>query len=166
MNKGTVFWVTGFSGAGKTTVGKKLFMELKSQKENVVFLDGDILRDVFGNDLGYSFEDRLKSAMRNAKLSEMLSNQGIDVICSTISMFDEIRLYNRSVIEKYIEIYLKVPMDILKKRNQKGLYENENQVVGINIDFQEPQSPDILIVNDGKTSVEKIVKLILDYKGD
>ena len=58
MQDGIVFWLTGLSGAGKTTIGKLLYEKLKKEKSNVVFLDGDILRGVFGSDLGYSLEYR------------------------------------------------------------------------------------------------------------
>ena len=63
--KGSVFWITGLSGAGKTTIGRVLYQHLRRKNASVVFLDGDLLREVFGNDLGYSVEDRHKSAMRN-----------------------------------------------------------------------------------------------------
>lgn len=159
---GNVYWITGLSGAGKTTVSKELYNKLKSKKDNVVFLDGDILRDVFGNDLGYTKEDRLKSAMRNSKLCKMLSEQGIDVICATISMFDEVRKYNRENILGYKEIYLSVSLEVLKKRNQKKLYSNGNNVVGMDIEFEEPKCPDIVIENDGSISIAEITNKILN----
>lgn len=166
MNNGVVYWITGLSGAGKTTIGTILYHKLREQKLNVVLLDGDILREVFGNDLGYLPEDRMKSAMRNAKLCKMLSDQGIDVVCCTISMFDEVREWNRGNIEKYKEIYIKVPIEILKIRDQKGLYTGLSQgqvrdIVGLDITMQEPKKPDIEIVNDGKDSPEKVVNFIL-----
>lgn len=159
---GNVYWITGLSGAGKTTVSKALYNKLKSKKDNVVFLDGDILRDVFGNDLGYTKEDRLKSAMRNSRLCKMLSEQGIDVICATISMFDEVRKYNRDNILGYKEIYLSVSLEVLKERNQKKLYSNGNNVVGMDIEFEEPKCPDIVIENNGSISVDEIINKILN----
>lgn len=159
---GNVYWITGLSGAGKTTVSKALYNKLKSKKDNVVFLDGDILRDVFGNDLGYTKEDRLKSAMRNSRLCKMLSEQGIDVICATISMFDDVRKYNRDNILGYKEIYLSVSLEVLKERNQKKLYSNGSNVVGMDIEFEEPKCPDIVIENDGSISIEEIINKILN----
>lgn len=159
---GNVYWITGLSGAGKTTVSKALYNKLKSKKDNVVFLDGDILRDVFGNDLGYTKEDRLKSAMRNSRLCKMLSEQGIDVICATISMFDEVRKYNRENILGYKEIYLSVSLEVLKERNQKKLYSNGSNVVGMDIEFEEPKCPDIVIENDGSISIAEITNKILN----
>ena len=117
-----VYWITGLSGAGKTSVGKLLYEKMKQKYPNIVFLDGDVLREVFGNDLGYTREERIKCAMRYARLCRMLQEQGMNVICCTISMFDEIRSWNREHIANYREIYVKVSMEELVRRNQKGLY--------------------------------------------
>ncbi len=117
-----VYWITGLSGAGKTSVGKLLYEKMKQKYPNIVFLDGNVLREMFGNDLGYTREERIKCAMRYARLCRMLQEQGMNVICCTISMFDEIRSWNREHIANYREIYVKVSMEELVRRNQKGLY--------------------------------------------
>lgn len=168
-NKGTVYWLTGLSGAGKTTIAKELYCKLKAKKPNVIMLDGDTLRETFGNDLGYSKEDRFKSAMRNAKLCKFLSDQGIHVVCATISMFHDCRNWNRESIQNYKEIYIKVSLEDLKKRNQKGLYSvdgNNKNVVGIDIEFEEPKNPDLIVFNDNddnlQIKLDDIVKKIID----
>ncbi|MHB9335899.1 adenylyl-sulfate kinase [Fusobacterium polymorphum] len=159
---GRVFWITGLSGAGKTTIGYLLYTKLKAQKNPIVFLDGDELRKVFGNDLGYSKEDRLKSAFRNSRLCKLLSDQEIDVICCTISMFDAIREWNRENIKNYFEIYLDVSLETLKDR--KNIYrENNNDIVGINILAEIPKNPDIVLDNNGGFSPIEQVKKILSY---
>ena len=161
---GKVFWITGLSGAGKTTIGKLLYNKIRENNKAVVFLDGDILRQVFGDDLGYTREDRYKSAMRNARLCRMLSAMGITVICSTISMFDKVRRWNRENIADYCEIYLKVSPKVLLERNQKGLYEQDiKSLVGFGIDMEEPKAPDIVFVNDGTRYPQDIVNDILGF---
>ena len=160
---GIVYWITGLSGAGKTTIGKCLYSKLKKNKSNVIFLDGDILREVFGDDLGYSRDDRHKSAMRNSRISYMISLQGIDVICCTISMFDDVRNWNRNNIKNYREVYLKVSDEILIKRNQKGLYESsKEELVGFGVDVEYPKYPDLIINNDGEESPEEIASNIIN----
>lgn len=124
-----VYWITGLSGAGKTSIGKLLCDRMKQKYPNTVFLDGDVLREVFGNDLGYSRGERIKCAMRYARLCKMLQEQGMNVICCTISMFDTIRSWNRENIRRYREIYVKVSMEVLVRRNQKGLYSTSMEVL-------------------------------------
>jgi adenylylsulfate kinase len=160
-----LYWLTGYSGAGKTVVGRELYRLIKQNRDTVVLLDGDEMRAMFGNDLGYCREDRLKSAMRFARLSEFLTSQGIDVVCCTVSMFNEVREWNRANIEDYVEVYIKVSRDVLRLRDQKGLYSGDaGNVVGVDLILEEPQSPDIVIENDGSVSAEQAAQMI--YKGE
>lgn len=150
LQSGTVYWVTGLAGSGKTTFGKILHNQIKQKNEKIIFLDGDELRSGLCNDLGYSEEDRRICAYRYSKLCEMLAKQGFDIICCTISMFDEVRTRNRSMIPNYREIYMKVNSELLKERNQKKLYHNSNGtkanfVVGVDIDYEVPKNPDYVI---------------------
>ena len=167
---GDVFWITGLSGAGKTTIGKLFYEKLKEKYVNTVFLDGDTLREVFGNDLGYSDADRRKCAMRYAKLCDFFQRQGMNVICCTISMFDEIRQWNRVHIENYHEIYVKVSDETLHRRDQKGLYSRyqngeEMELAGYQVGIELPQNPDLVLCNDGGLSAEEQVAKILDFIG-
>ncbi len=163
---GTVYWITGLAGAGKTTIGKLLYEKIKETEPNTVFLDGDTLREVFGNDLGYSKEDRRKCAMRYSRLCAMLQSQGMNVICCTISMFDSVREWNRANISNYKEIYVKVSMDTLRERNQKGLYsgmakEDQKEIVGIHMEMEEPKHPNLILENDGERTLQEQMEMIL-----
>ena len=102
-----VYWFTGLSGSGKTTIGKLFYKELTDMNCSVAFLDGDEMRWVFGNDLGYTLEERKKSAMRNARLCKLLSDQGLDIVCCTISMFDSVRDWNKKHIPGYVSLSTK-----------------------------------------------------------
>ena len=134
---------------------------MKPSKNPIVILDGDELIKIFGNDLGYSKEDRLKSAIRNSRLCKLLSDQGIDVICCTISMFDSIREWNRENIKNYFEIYLDVSLETLKDR--KNIYLENNDIVGINVLAEIPKNPDIVLDNNGSFSPIEQVEKILSY---
>ena len=156
-----VYWLTGLSGAGKTTIGRLWYEKLKAMGETVVFLDGDELRQVFGDDLGFTEPDRRKSAMRNARLCALLAKQGITVVCCTISMFDSVRAWNRENIPGYFEVYIKVTMDTLRQRDQKGLYSREQQdVAGVHFAVEEPKNPDLILENDGRRTPEEQAKLL------
>ncbi len=162
----TVYWITGLSGAGKTTIGKLFYEKVREKYPNTVFLDGDMLRKVFGDDLGYSREDRKKCAMRYSRLCAMLQAQDMNVICCTISMFDSVREWNRENIRSYKEIYVKVSMETLQKRDQKGLYsgiteEIQKEVVGIHVEIEEPKCPDLILYNDGENTPEEQVEIII-----
>ncbi len=164
---GSVYWITGLSGAGKTTIGKIFYEEMKKTFPNTVFLDGDIMRKVFGADLGYTESERRKCAMRYSRLCEMLQKQDMNVICCTISMFDEVRRWNREHIRNYKEIYIKVSKNTLYERDQKGLYsgnteEQEKEVMGLHIEFEEPKKPDLVLVNDGEKSPKEQVERIIE----
>lgn len=152
---GAVYWITGLSGAGKTTIGKLFYKQMKEQYPNTVFLDGDMLRDVFGGCFGYSKDERRKCAMCYARLCAMLEKQGMNVVCCTISMFDSVREWNRENIGGYREIYVKASMETLRARDQKGLYsghtkESWKEVAGIHVDIEEPKCPDLVLENDGR----------------
>ena len=163
---GNVYWITGLSGAGKTTIGKIFYGKLKEIYSNTVFLDGDTLREVFGNDLGYSDTDRRKCAMRYSRLCDLLQKQGIHVVCCTISMFDSVRQWNRENIANYHEIYVEVSDETLQKRDQKGLdsrYQSgdETELAGFQVGIETPKNPDLVLWNDGEKTPEEQAEIMM-----
>jgi glutamine kinase len=165
-SQGRVYWITGLSGAGKTTVGKELWRRLRAVGRAAVLLDGDIVREVIAEDLGHTTASRRKSAMRNARLCRLLCGQGIDVICPTISLFHEVHRWNRANIPGYCEIYLRVPMEELRRRDPKGIYAAAHRgelrdVVGLDLPAELPESPDLVLDNfgalDGAAAADRIL---------
>ena len=98
---GTVFWNTGLSSAGKTIISKILFQVFQEKSIPVIHLDGDGLRAIFTIEGTHSPEERLVLAKRYSRLCKEISDQGVHVTCSTISMFDEVRELNRVTIPEY-----------------------------------------------------------------
>ena len=163
---GRVFWITGLSGAGKTTVGRELWSRLRAAGRPVTFLDGDALRAVIAEDLDHSADDRRRSAMRNARLCRLLAGQGADVVCATISLFHDVQRWNRENIPGYREIYLRVPIDELRRRDSKGIYAaaqrgDGRDVVGLDVPAEAPEAPDLVLDNYGALDVATAVDRIL-----
>ena len=100
-----VIWLIGLSGSGKTTIGKELLIIFKRKYPNTVFLDGDLLREVWGDDVGHSIEGRRINAYRISHLSKMLDKQGINVIACVLSLFPEWQNWNRKNLKKYFQIF-------------------------------------------------------------
>lgn len=156
--QGSVYFFTGLSGAGKTTIGGLFYQRLKATKPNVICLDGDQIRPVFFEDIGYSLEDREKAAYRLFRVCKMLTSQGIDIVCCSISMSSGVRAWNRENIPNYNEIYIRVTKETLLARNQKGLYTSGRNVVGVDLPFDEPKCPDLVVQNDGAQTPLELVE--------
>jgi adenylylsulfate kinase-like enzyme/phosphohistidine swiveling domain-containing protein len=163
--QGRVFWITGLSGAGKSTVGERLWQRLRNVGRPAILLDGDKLRYAIAEDLSHPIEDRRRSAMRNGRLCRLLAEQGMDVVCATISMFHEVQRWNRTHIPGYCEIYLRVPIAEVERRDPKGIYARARNgtaanVVGIDIAAEEPEAPDLVVENHGALDADSAVDLI------
>jgi cytidine diphosphoramidate kinase len=152
QQEGFIAWITGLAGAGKSSVACALRQELSASGIETILLDGDLVREVFAGDLGYSPSDRRKNAWRIARLARMLSHQGFHVVVPTVSMFHEVREWLRSEVPGYREIYLRVPLEVLRERDKKGLYSGfENGAVtgvaGLDVGIEEPTCPDLILDN-------------------
>lgn len=162
---GQVFWITGVTGTGKTTVGELLHRRLLQAGRNAVFLDGDALRATISDDLGYSAADRRTSALRNSRLCRLIAAQGADVVCSTISLFHEVQQWNRENIAVYREIYLRAPREELERRDSKQIYSRVRSgslkdVTGVDIQAEEPRWPDLTFDNWGDVTPQEVVEKI------
>jgi glutamine kinase len=120
---------------------------------------------VIAEDLGHSAANRRRSAVRNARLCRLLASQGIDVVCSTISLFHEVQRWNRANIPGYSEIYLRVPLEELRRRDSKGLYARAERgqvrdVVGLDVPAEEPEAPDLVLDNHGDLTSDAAVERI------
>ncbi len=156
-----VYWLTGLSGAGKTTIGRLWRDELRQAGETVIFLDGDEMRSVFGVGLGFSGSDRRKLAESYGRLCALLSGQGVTVVCCTISMFHSVRAWNRANIPGYYEVYIEASMDTLRRRDQKGLYsQNADNVAGVGLQVELPEAPDLVLDNNGARTPEEQIAIL------
>ncbi|HUF82635.1 MAG TPA: adenylyl-sulfate kinase [Burkholderiales bacterium] len=148
-----VIWIIGLSGSGKTTLSKLMYERLKPQLPNLVRLDGDVLRELFGNDVDHTIEGRRRNAQRLSVLSKFLADQGIHIVAAVLSIFPDWREWNRANIPDYAEIYLRVSLTTLRRRDTKCLYARAlsgqlPNVVGVDIAFPEPSAPELILDNE------------------
>lgn len=156
---GGVIWISGYSAAGKTTVGRHLNRLLLADGHASVFLDGDQLRSIFSNKWGYETQDRIELACTYFRLCSHLSKQGVFVVISAVAMFDEARQWFSDNVENGLEVYLRVPLDvrIVRDEKTKGIYKN---LLSDMNSYTEPKEPGLVIDNYGDMSCEEAAKLI------
>src|SRR5260221_10137462 len=119
---GFTVWLTGLSGAGKTTIAGRLERELRARGRGVEVLDGDVVRTHLSKGLGFSREDRDTNILRIAFVAALLTRQGVAVISAAISPYEGARRQARELIGSFVEVYGRCSLDELIRRDVKGLY--------------------------------------------
>jgi len=154
---GWIIWITGLSGAGKSTLAREVVNRLRVRGSAVVMLDGDELREVFGaaaaNVQNHGREGRLALAFQYAHLCRVIAGQGFTVVIATISLLSEIHAWNRANLPGYFEVYLKVPVEELRRRDPKGIYRRFDagkisDVAGLDLPIDEPEAADYVVKFD------------------
>jgi adenylylsulfate kinase len=163
--KGFTVWFTGLPFSGKKKLAGMLAAELESLGYKTEVLDGGKIRREYEEDLGYSKEDVYKNIHRICFECEMLTETDTVAIAITISPFEEMRQECRNKIGRYIEVYCKASLKVLKKRDTKGLYQAAEEgtihdVAGITIPYEEPKRPEVIFRSD-KDSYEKGLAIII-----
>ena len=164
-----VIWMTGLSGAGKTTLAKHLDEALYKKGYVAQILDGDNIRSGINNNLSFSEEDRYENIRRIAEVSKLFINCGIITINSFISPTEEIRNMALEIIgdDNFIEVYVNAPLEVCEQRDTKGLYAKARRgeiknFTGIDSPFELPESAHVTVRTDIQ-SVEESVTQILEY---
>ena len=159
---GNVIWITGLSGSGKSTLASLVVRMLRDENRLVISLDGDELRKVFSteaaNSQNHGRDGRMSLAMQYANLCRILAEQGFTVVIATISLFNEVHAWNRKNLPKYFEVYLKTPIDELRRRDPKGIYRRFDtgeltHVAGLDLPIDEPEAADLLVEFNPERSV-------------
>lgn len=163
-----VLWLTGLSGAGKSTIAMALEKILFQQGCQTMLLDGDQLRHNLCADLGFSGKDREENIRRTAEVARLFFDSGHLVICTFISPFAKDRAFARSLIpdERFFEIFIKCDLEVCKRRDPNGLYKKAQSgeianFTGISSPYEAPQRPDIVLETD-LINVEDSVARIMD----
>lgn len=164
---GFTFWLTGLSGAGKSTIATMLSARLISLNIPCEVLDGDIIRQHLSSDLGFSSKDRETNVVRVGYICSLLNKHGINTIVAMISPCKETRNKIKDLLQNFIEIYVDCPLDECIRRDPKGLYRKAisgeiSDFTGISSPYSPPERPDI-ILKTVEEDVERSVQKILDY---
>jgi bifunctional enzyme CysN/CysC len=168
-HSGYVVWLTGLSGAGKSTVATELERELFNMGKHTYVLDGDNIRHGLCSDLGFSAEDRRENIRRVGEVAKLFADAGVIVITAFISPYRDDRELVRKITPegKFIEVFVNAPLEVCEKRDPKGLYAkaraNEIQeFTGISAPYEAPNQAELEIRTD-RMSVQECVARIMEY---
>ena len=161
-NKGILFWITGLSGSGKTAIAEKIKNNILNKYGPTVIVSGDDLRKMF-NFKKFSRKDRLAYALIYSEFCKCITDNRINVILSTVSLFHKVRKWNRSNINNYIEIYIQSDINKVVKQKRKFFYKgNYKNVIGKNIKAEYPKFPHITIKNNFNKSINVLAKELIN----
>ena len=159
-NKGILFWITGLSGSGKTTIAKKVHKQIIQKYGSTLLINGDEIRKFF-HLRGYSLEEREKIGFTYSKFFKKLTDQNINVLFAGVVLIKKIRTWNRKNIKNYLEIYVKSNTKKIIKKKYKSLYKKTNNIVGIRIKAEFPLKPDIIIHNNFDKKINILSKNLI-----
>lgn len=167
-HQGAVFWLTGFSGAGKSTIAKALEKKLFESKYQTILLDGDNVRHGLCGDLGFSDKDRTENIRRVAEVANLFFETGNLCICTFISPFKKDRDFARTLVpeDKFFEVFIKCNIEVCKERDPKGLYKKAlageiKDFTGISSAYEVPKNPEVILETD-KYSVDELVEKLFE----
>jgi|TARA_Y100000294_G_C8566221_1_gene340926 adenylylsulfate kinase len=168
-NKGILFWVSGLSGSGKTTIAKKIKKNIINNYGPTLLVSGDNLRKIF-NFKKYTYNERVLLSKKFCRFAKFITNQKINLIFAVVGMMHSTRKWYRDNVDNYVEIYIKADIKKIIKLKKKKIYHKKNigDVVGITIKPELPKQPNIVINNNFKKSsdflannlVRKILKIV------
>ena len=165
-HKGFTLWFTGLACSGKSVLADAVADDLKERGMKVERLDGDIVRKSLTRDLGFTDEDRRMNIERVTFVAKLLTRNGVAVLASFISPFNDIRRYSREEIGEYILVYVKCSLQECERRDIKGMYGKARagqlkEFTGIDSPFEEPDTADIIVETD-KQTVEESKTIIIN----
>ena len=168
MNSGAaVLWLTGISGAGKTTIAHAVQRRLLEAGRLTLVLDGDELRHGLCSDLGFSHQDRSENVRRAGEVARLLFDQRAVVVCAFVSPYRNDRARVRALLPpgRFLEVFVKADVETCRARDPKGLYARADaggldQFTGVSAPYEEPVEPE-LVVDTRELSVEQATDRVM-----
>lgn len=163
--RGVTVWLTGLSGAGKTTICQFLEKELRTQGYKVEVLDGDLVRQNLTKGLGFSQEDRDENIRRIGFVAHLLTRNDVIVLVSVISPYWAIREEVKERIGDFIEVYVNAPLEVCEQRDVKGLYKKARAgeikcFTGIDDPYEVPLHPEVECKTDRESIAQSATKVL------
>ena len=160
--KGILFWITGLSGAGKTTLGNKIKKDITKNYGPTLMISGDDIREIFELK-GYEYNERLIILKKYTKFAKYITDQKINIILAVVGMVETTRKWNRENIDNYVEIYIKCNIKDIMSLNKKKFYHKKvpGKIIGIDIKPEFPKKPDITILNNFKQTSDNLSNNLL-----
>lgn len=164
-HQGVTIWFTGLPCCGKTTIADQVGDILKRKGFLVERLDGDLVRQNFSSDLGFSKKDRDENIRRAIFLADMLTRNNVVVLASFVSPYKKQRRKARKEIKHFVEVYVRCPVKICMKRDVKGMYRKalEGKIkhfTGVDDPYEEPENPEIIVDTDIESVDESVGKVL------
>jgi bifunctional enzyme CysN/CysC len=168
-HRGAVVWLTGLSGAGKSTIASALEKELFQRSMNTYVLDGDNLRHGLNSNLGFAPEDRSENIRRVSEVAKLMADAGTVVITSFISPYRLDRRLAREIAlqagAEFVEIFVNAPLAVCEERDPKGLYEKARAgklkgFTGIDAPYEAPDDPEIVVQTDQQSPRESVDRIL------
>ena len=165
--KTNCFWITGLAAAGKSSLSNKLTSYLRSSGKTVILLDGDELRGAVLSEQLFDKDNRLKTALTYSRICSLIVKQQINVVIGVIGLFNEVHQWNRQNIPGYIEVFIDVPLEELRRRDPKQIYKKAfggklKNVYGVDLPADYPKNPDIHLIWTPEKTVESMMNELLD----
>ena len=167
--KPVIFWMTGLSGSGKSTIANAVEQQLAQKGFNTFLLDGDNIRHGLNKDLGFTEADRIENIRRIGEVSKLMTDAGLIVITAFISPFQSERNMVREMVDagEFVEIFIDTPLQVAETRDVKGLYAKARagelkNFTGIDSPYENPSKPEI-IIDTQELSIDEAAELIVNF---
>ncbi len=165
IKTGKVFWFTGLSGAGKTSLANAILHRLAAKNQLTFLLDGDEIRRTINKDLGYTEQDRQENVRRSAEIAKLLIAKGAIVLCAFMSPKRDMREMAKQIIGEayFYEVFVDADIATCQKRDVKGLYAKYEKgeiqhISGLDAPFEAPLTP-FLTLETGKYEIETCIEI-------
>jgi adenylylsulfate kinase len=167
---GVTIWLTGLSGAGKSTISAVLIERLRASSRPVELLDGDVVRTNLSSGLGFSKEDRDTNVRRIGWVCQLLNRHGVDVVVAAISPYREARDTVRASLPRFLEVHVDCTLDVLAARDPKGLYKKAlageiQHFTGVSDPYEPPLAAEVVCRTDTGETPEESAERILEALG-